>query len=164
MRNSIFLFVLFCLLSACNNDNSTPSTTSTDSTNTENVNPSTTASPDKAPTELLLKYIGVYTKGGHDKSWMLTLRTLENGLLEAILIEFNGMIPPVDYLMEGNEVDGEYQILEEVAIAPNSNLMRCNLGSATIDGTKIVFEEIIDNNNEKLTLERDDIYLPLLES
>lgn len=100
---------------------------------------------------------GIYTLGGHDKSWIFLLQPKDNQL-EATFIKIDGMLPPDDQLpifLKNNAG----QVLHQFEIDFPTNTFQSELGHGlffnTSDGELITFLEKESHIDDKLTLTKN---------
>lgn len=162
MKNS--LLVLFCLfiLTACNSDTSATEETNTSemekvdtSTKTVEANESVA---NNTYTLTMEDCLGAYVKGGHDASWLILVRDID-GNLEASFFEFEGMLPPVDALVNEKEVIEETMMTSFILeVDLEKQTFSSELGTGKIDGGQLIFDQQEDGLGDPLTLERDDSF------
>jgi len=164
MKNNFLIILCLFILTACNNDTSNQAPTS--STEPIDTTTKTTEATQLAPNDsyqlTLEDGTGAYTNGGHDESWLLTVRIVD-GNLEATLFEFAGMLPPVDAFMNDKEVTDDVMVTSLILdVDLEKQTFTSELGTGKIDGGQIVFDTQEDALGDPLVLERDDSFSVIL--
>lgn len=174
MKNSILLLLTLLVLQACTETEKSPNTNTTTvkvtepSTATSPTTPTPTTTNSKPKVASLPKTlqlsdcVGIYSKSGHDESWLLGVREYD-GRVEGLLMKFEGMLPPLASLQGNAPIKGasSQQLVFEINL--DTRTFSSELGDGIIDGTKVVFSGQTDLVNDNLALFKDDDYAALLE-
>lgn len=146
--NLALFFVIF--FSACNSEENHNNKTDNDTTKTvkdeKAVNPAD-----------LTEIEGIYTKGGHDDSYIMMIELEESGEYSARFAYIEGMLPPPDYIqeIEFNEMEGFKADLDKMTFtSKNGNGAFIKEG----DNISIIFNDKKDVSDEPLKLETSTEY------
>lgn len=84
------------------------------------------------PKHSVKELAGVYTLGGHDKSWMLLLQPYDDKI-KAIYYVVDGMLPPADVLKSGDVQLGEGKVLENFEVDFSDMVIESELGQGQLE-------------------------------
>lgn len=180
MNHTTYLLLAFCFLIACNENEQTTDTqtttavskpvlTETENSTTKEIEKPNIPNKERPVSSSLDKEldisdcIGIYSKGSHNESWLLSIREYD-GHAQALLMHFEGMLPPVDMLLQDSDmIQGLTSQEFALDINPKEKTFTYKGGDGIIDGTKVVFNGETEYVNNNLILERDASYSALME-